>query len=71
MNWWAKSAKGLCNSKLYRTLCFLGSTTTGCISFSAFASFVGIPVGITSSAIRLKICATTVAIKRYKLIIKK
>ena len=50
---------------------FLGSTTTGCISFSAFASFVGIPVGITSSAIRLKICATTVAIKRYKLIIKK
>ena len=41
----------------------LGSTITGCISISAFASLVGIPIGITSSAIELKICTITAAIK--------
>ena len=49
----------------------LGSTITGCVSISAFAFLVGIPIGITSSAIRLNICAITAAIKKYKLIIKK
>ena len=33
------------------------STITKCVSISAFASLVGIPIGITSSAIGLKICA--------------
>ena len=32
----------------------LGSTITGCISISTFASLVGIPTGITSSAIEMK-----------------
>ena len=49
----------------------LGSAITGCVSISAFASLVGIPVEITSSAIELKICAITAAIKKYKSIIKK
>ena len=50
----------------------LGSTITGCDSISAFASLVGIPIGITSSAIGLKIFAITAAIKIiYKSIIKK
>ena len=49
----------------------LGSTIAGCISISAFASSVGIPVGITSSTIGIKICAITAAIKKYKSIIKK
>ena len=44
---------------------------TGCVSISAFASLVGIPIGITSSSIGLKICAITVGIKKYKSIIKK
>ena len=44
---------------------------TGCVSISLFASFLGIPIGITSSAIWLKICAVTARIKRYKSIIKK
>ena len=35
------------------------STITGCVSISAFASLVGIPIGITSAAIGLKICAIT------------
>ena len=43
----------------------------GCISISALASLLGIPLGITSFAIGLKICAIAAGIKRYKLIIKK
>ena len=31
----------------------LASTITGCISISAFASLLGIPIGITSSEIEL------------------
>ena len=34
---------------------FVISTITGCVSISAFPSLVGIPIGITSSAIGLKI----------------
>ena len=49
----------------------LASTVTGCISISAFASLLGIPIGITSSAIGLKTCAIAAIIKRYKSIIKK
>ena len=49
----------------------LASTITGCISISAFASLLGIPIGITSSEIGLKICAITVAIKMYMSIIKR
>ena len=49
----------------------LASTITGCVSIPAFASLVGIPLGITSFVIRLKICAITVGIKKYQSIIKK
>ena len=44
----------------------LASTITGCISISAFASLLGIPIGITSSAIGLKIGTITASIKKYK-----
>ena len=50
---------------------FLDSTITGCISISSFASLVGIPIGITSSAIGLKLCAITAANNKCKSIIKK
>ena len=49
----------------------LASTIAGCVSISAFASLFGIPIGITSSAIGLKICAIASVIKKYKSIIKK
>ena len=49
----------------------LDSATTGCISISVFASLLGIPIGITSSVIGLKICARAAGIKKYKSIIKK
>ena len=47
------------------------STIIGCVSISAFASLVGIPIGITSSAIGLNICAITTRIKKYRSINKK
>ena len=52
-------------------LLILISTVTGCVSISAIDSLVGIPLGITSSAIGLKICVITARIKNYKSIIKK
>ena len=47
----------------------LASTITGYVSISAFASLVGILIGITSSAIGLKICAITAGNKKYNSII--
>ena len=47
------------------------STITGCVSISVFASLVDIPIGITGSAIGLKIRAITAGIKTYKSIFKK
>ena len=41
----------------------IASVVTGCVSISAFASLVGIPIGITSSAVGFRICATTTGIK--------
>ena len=43
----------------------------GCVSNSAFASLVGVPIVITSSTVGLKICVITAGIKRYRSIIKK
>ena len=52
-------------------LLILASTVTGYVSISEFASLVCVPVGITSSAVGLKICTITVGIKKYKSNIKK
>ena len=46
-------------------------TVTGCVSISTFASLVGIPLWITSSAIGLKVSVITAGIKNYKSIIRK
>ena len=42
----------------------LGSTITECVSISALASLVGIPIGITSSATGSKTCGIIAAIKK-------
>ena len=52
-------------------LFILAAAFTECVLISVFAPLVGIPVGITSSGIGLKICTITAGIKKYKLIIKK
>ena len=68
----SKKHKKFCTTLNYiENFLILVSIITGCVSIFAFASSVGIPIGITSSAIRLKICAITVAINIYKSIIKK
>ena len=50
---------------------FFVSAVSGCVSISAFASFVGVPVGIASSAVGLKIFTIIAEIKTYNSIIKK
>ena len=65
------------HKRVYRVLIYINhsliviSTITGCVSISAFASLVGIPIGIPSSAMGLRICVVTAEIKKYKSIIKK
>ena len=51
-------------------LLILFSTVTGYFSIFAVASSVGIPIGITRSAIGLKICVINAAIQKYKSIVK-
>ena len=64
-------------AKFYRVLNYIEhlliliSTSIECISTSAFTSLIGIPIGITSSKIGLKIYIITVGIKKCKSIIKK
>ena len=52
-------------------LLILVSPLTGCVSISAFASLVCVPVGVASFAVEIKISAITAGIKKYKSIIKK
>ena len=50
------------HKKVYRVLNYIEHllisivTVSGCVFISAFASLVGIPIGIRSSAIELKFC---------------
>ena len=68
----SKKHKKVCTILIYiGHFLILGSAITGCISISVFVSLIVIPVGITSSAIGLKICAITAAMKKYKSIIRK
>ena len=68
----SKKYKKVCTSLNYIVhFLILGSAITRCISISAFAFFVSIPIGITSSAIGLKIYAITTGIKKHNSIIKK
>ena len=47
------------------------SVVSDCISISAFASLVGIPIVVTSFAVECNISEITAGIKNYKAIIKK
>ena len=63
--------KGCRVSNFIDNLLILLSTIIGCVYISAFPSLVRIPMGITSSAIGIKLWAITAGIKKYKSIIKK
>ena len=49
----------------------LAFVITGYVSVSAFASLGGIPIGIKSSAIGLKVCEKTAEFRKHKPIIKR
>ena len=66
----SRKHKKVCTNYIKHFL-ILTSRTTGFVTISAISSLIGIPIGITSSAIGLKICATTAGIKKYESIIKK
>ena len=68
----SRKHKKVCTALNYIEHCLiLDSGITGCISISTFASLVGIPIGILSSVIGLKICPVAAGIKKYKSIIKR
>ena len=68
-------------SKKYKKVCkilndtenllILASTVTGYVSISALASLVGVPAGIASTGITIKMSVIIAGIKKYKSITKK
>ena len=59
----SRKHKKFCKTVNYiKHFLILASTITGLFPFLLFASLVAIPIGITSSAIRLEICAITAGI---------
>ena len=68
----SKQYKKVCKTLNYiKHLLILPSMVSGCISISAFAFLVIIPVGIVCSAVRTNICAATAIIQKFKSIVKK
>ena len=68
----SKKHKKVCTALNYiEYLLILASTVTGCVSISTFASLVGIPIGIASSVVGLKIFAITSGIKSKSQSIRK
>ena len=68
----SKKHKQFCTNLSYiEYFLTLTSTITGCISISAFASLIGIPIGNISYTRGLKISAIAAGIKKYKSIIEK
>ena len=60
----SKKHKKACRTLNYiEQFLILASTFTGCILISAFASLLGIPIEIKSSAIGLKACAINAGVK--------
>ena len=72
MSWIKLKDKKVCTTLNYIEHFFISaSTNTGCTSVSAFASLLGIPIGITNFEIVLKICSIARRIKKYQSMIKK
>ena len=72
MNWWVKITEKVCTTLNYiEHFLIFASTVTGCVSISAFASLIGIPIWNRNPAIGLKIYAITSTIKEYKSIIRR
>ena len=62
-----KEYKMVCTTQHYiDNFLILASTKTGCVSISGFVSLIGVPIGIRSSAIGLKIFTVAAGTKEYK-----
>ena len=62
-----KKHKKVCTALNYiEHFLILAFTITGCVSISAFASLVDIPIGIMSSVTGLKTCSIIARIKKCK-----
>ena len=59
------------HNQVCTALKYIEHLLTGCISISQVAYLAGITIEIASSAVRIKICAITSGIKKFKSIIKK
>ena len=71
VKWWLRSKKSFVKTLNYiEHFLVLVSAVTRCTSTFTIASLVVIPIGVTSSAVALKFCAVTAAIKKYKSVIK-
>ena len=66
----SRKAKKVCTTWGYiEHLLISASAVTECVSISVFASLAGIAIGITSSAVGLKVCAKTAENKKNHKII--
>ena len=70
---WVKITKKVLvqDFKLLWKFSFFISAISGCVLTSTFASLVGDPVGIASSATGLEVCAITTGINMYNSVIQK
>ena len=68
----SKKHKKICTTLNYiEYLLILTAAVAGCVFNFYLASLLGIPIGITSSAVGLKIYTITAEIEKYKSIMKK
>ena len=68
----SKKHKKLCKILKYTEhLLILAATVSGCVSVSALASLIGIPIGIASFATTINITIIIAQIKKHKSIAKK
>ena len=66
MNWSVESRKKVFTTVNYiEHFLTLACNVTRCISISTFTSLLGVPIGITSSAIKLNICWKAAETKKY------
>ena len=67
-----KKHKKVCTDlNCFEHFLILATAITRCISISAFAFWIHVPIGITSFAVKLKVFEMAPGIKKYKSIIKK
>ena len=66
-----KNHKKVCTTLNYAEHSFFGFCSHGCVLIFDFYSLVSIPIGITSSAVEIKIWKITSRVKKYKSLIKK